>query len=1192
MNTLFWLFLAFYAPQSSLNYADTELDQLIAKVEQASQDPVDAVLLADSLYLKGHTSARQGDIAKAVLQLFETVQDGEAASEIGYILTQIYRQSGDFQAIEKLVPTLGYVPHWLVLGPLPNRLESPLNYLKSQSFDNNGRTVSWLPLDSFGPHYWDLGVGQFGFFDVNAAIFPTQLTSAVLTTQFDAGPGGIFNLAVGFDYRVRVFVDGSMILDIQADHAPHPDQHRVQFQVKKGWHQLTLVMETDSENSNLGFFTRLTGQNGIVPPFQAVLPTRKLKDKTKVLSAQPDLLAQAAAKGPYALGTVLLLKEWGTHPQYGSAFDQLVKHFELEPDENTLEKMLSLSEDDNQKIKFLNTFLKKFPEDAFALTQLGQIALEQERFWEARRYGERALESQVNYWPARILINNTLARLGLTGLAMRETEALNQQYPGVPWIVMDLCDLAWHMDFQNQASPLIDQIIAMRHNNNKFLERKIALLKKQANVSGLDRIFQQALQVSPYSLSILGEYAQFLVSNNRFEDAESLLAKALKQTPENPFVLQFMGEMKLRTGQSDGMDYLRQALAIRPQNPDLENLLTLSQDDVVEFYAPYYVEPSDVDRFPVGEVTSVVVNLDQAVVKVNPNGQSSEFHQMEWEVIGPNASRELPGYSFSYAPLRQKAELLKAEIYRGDQTLILNQKGQARISDPEYRTYYDLVAYQVAFPNLKVGDRIRVEYRIDETQSSNIYGDYFGDLVYFTGEYPIRTQRYTLIFPKGRQLYYHHERMNPKFTKQEVGDQVVYQWTLKDISSAEREARMPGPLGYLPYVSVSTFKDWSQMGRWYSDLVGKQLELDHTTKQRVAELIQGVNDPLEKVKRIHEFVITHTRYVALEFGIHGYKPYQVNQVCNRQFGDCKDKASLMVAMLREAGVEASIAIVRTKDKGEIHTEPASLAYFNHAIAYVPAFDLFLDGTAEFSGMDELPEMDQGALTLLVHRNGTSELRHIPYLNNNSQELDLKVALDSNGNAQFKGKLALVGARVPALRQALSLEGKIDKITQNILVGSIPGILIQKAERKGTQINEPISLAFEGTSSQFLLPNGNGFKLPLRFLSDALTPDYAPNASRQFPIETGPPHRKVIKLSLTLPKNFKFGKLPETLALEDEFLKIAVVTETRDERTLSITYEIAFKTPLIPVSAYENLRKFLLAHDASLEQTLDLTKPQS
>ena len=66
-----------------------------------------------------------------------------------------------------------------------------------------------------------------------------------------------------------------------------------------------------------------------------------------------------------------------------------------------------------------------------------------------------------------------------------------------------------------------------------------------------------------------------------------------------------------------------------------------------------------------------------------------------------------------------------------------------------------------------------------------------------------------------------------------------------------------------------------------------------------------------RVRAVYNFVVENTRYVGLEFGIHGYKPYKVTQVLARRFGDCKDKASLLLALLREVGVDADLVLVRT-----------------------------------------------------------------------------------------------------------------------------------------------------------------------------------------------------------------------------------------------------------------------------------------
>jgi hypothetical protein len=121
----------------------------------------------------------------------------------------------------------------------------------------------------------------------------------------------------------------------------------------------------------------------------------------------------------------------------------------------------------------------------------------------------------------------------------------------------------------------------------------------------------------------------------------------------------------------------------------------------------------------------------------------------------------------------------------------------------------------------------------------------------------------------------------------------------------------------------------------------------------------------------------NTRYVALEFGIHGYKPSRVDRVLARRFGDCKDKASLLHALLEVAGVDSRIVLLRMRQLGSIPPEPASLAVFNHAIVYVPALDWYLDGTAEFHGATELPISDRRASILVVEPDGKSRFTVTP-----------------------------------------------------------------------------------------------------------------------------------------------------------------------------------------------------------------------
>ena len=248
---------------------------------------------------------------------------------------------------------------------------------------------------------------------------------------------------------------------------------------------------------------------------------------------------------------------------------------------------------------------------------------------------------------------------------------------------------------------------------------------------------------------------------------------------------------------------------------------------------------------------------------------------------------------------------------------------------------------------------------------------------YMQSTEPIARAEYVLITPKSRQFFFN------KPTSPASCRRSRRRATRRSGTSSPRTSRRSSPsrcsrpsTESLGHVHVSTYKSWDDMGRWYWGLVRDQFTADDEVRRRVAEITKGLTDDKAKVRAVYEFVVQKTRYVALEFGIHGFKPYRCAQIFARGFGDCKDKATLIVTMLKELGIPATIVIVRTGLRGDFETEPASLAPFDHAIAYVPSMDIYLDGTAEWTGSTELPSMDRGSLALQINE-GKPKLVHLP-----------------------------------------------------------------------------------------------------------------------------------------------------------------------------------------------------------------------
>src|SRR6185437_3315220 len=288
---------------------------------------------------------------------------------------------------------------------------------------------------------------------------------------------------------------------------------------------------------------------------------------------------------------------------------------------------------------------------------------------------------------------------------------------------------------------------------------------------------------------------------------------------------------------------------------------------------------------------------------------------------------------------------------------------------------------------------------------------------------PVASSEYVLITPKSRTFYVNADSV-PGVQREttEQGDSRIYRFIANDVPPIAPEPVMPPYTEIVPHVHVSTFKSWDDVGAFYWRLSRDQLDVDDEVRRKVKEITKGLKDDAAKVRAIYKYA-TRLRYVALELGLEGIKPRRCAQTISRGWGDCKDKATVIVTMLREAGIPATVVLVRTGMRGGIEPTPASLAPFDHAIAYVPSLDLYLDGTAEHTGVDELPAMDRGAVALQINE-GHAKLVHLPQppaeASVTRRKLDVAVAPDGTG--QFSLDLMVSGAYAPDWRQRYLAEG--------------------------------------------------------------------------------------------------------------------------------------------------------------------------
>ena len=454
---------------------------------------------------------------------------------------------------------------------------------------------------------------------------------------------------------------------------------------------------------------------------------------------------------------------------------------------------------------------------------------------------------------------------------------------------------------------------------------------------------------------------------------------------------------------------------------------------------------------------------------------------------------------------------------------------------------------------------------------------------------PTRRREYILEAPAGRKLSFN---IPVEASPGKQPGTTIYKVVVDERKGIRPEPNMPGWTEIARYLHVSTFSDWDAVGRWYWSLVKEQLIVDAKIRAAVREVLAGLPkdaDVRTRVHAVYKHVITSTRYVGLEFGIHGFKPYRTTDVYDRRFGDCKDKASLLKVMLAEAGVPSHLVLVRTVDQGTLGQAPASLSAFNHAITYVPGLDLYLDGTAEFSGPEELPTGDQGATVLIVKDGAGAELRQIPRskAQDNVQTVRQSVTLAPGGAAVVQHDLTVKGASAAGWRSILqSIDNRRERLTSG-WGAQFPGLVVDdiKAPTLG-DVLQPVRLTTRWEVPSWAQAQGEGLRFLVLGHRTGLTRSIAGQAKREHDLVLSAASTEDNHTEYVLPKGWKIVQSPSPRQIDTPLGLFRLEVEAQGERA-TIKTHLEYRKSRISPSEYRALRDFLSQVDGSLDQVFEI-----
>jgi tetratricopeptide (TPR) repeat protein/transglutaminase-like putative cysteine protease len=1136
------------------------------------------------------------------------------------------RRRGDLEGAKAIVRSLGFVDRWIVAGPFDNEGKQGLDRVfgpedeilepltLARTYDGKERAVP----NRLTPE----GVFPYGWVDLGALLRPQENVCAYATTfvrhaRATSAKPERFSVWVGASGALRVFFDSKAVLSDAAYRKLDTDRQSVTLTMREGWHRLT-VKVCGADDAPM-FSLRLAGETGApdanleadANPMHAkeAASVRYRKGEHAVAppvvgGALPAFERLAVREDPAALEAYArwLVLTRAADPAQNVARDVARRAAEKAP---TIARCLlaaELAESRNQAAMWLDR--------AEALLQrAGRRATDSERLevllaralhlrsgpnWrDAIPVYERARALDPDNITANLAEVELYAEAGLRQTSLTFLERALAMRPKSVALLRAMASALRELDRTAESEDIYARYEALRFDDRarleEQLERALARRDTETAVRGIERL----LDTSPDSSRALATAAKAYISLGDRARAIALYKRLLELAPEDIVSIRALAEVHAISGQTDEqLRLLKRALELRPQLKEVRDYLAHAEPGKPRADEAYAQKPAVFlarrNEPAEGRTRRTLVSLQ--VTTVFPNGLASRFHQVVFQPLTDAAAAEAREYGFGFQGDTETVQLRGARIYRkSGQIDEAIESGEVATDDPQMAMYSSARAFYVHFPRLDPGDVVELLYRVEDTAPRNAFADYFGEVVPMQSTEPTWRSEYVLITPKSRSFYFNRPKVpNLTRTNEEQGEQRVYRFVAENVTPLESEPGMPPLSETLGHVHVSTFKNWEEMGAWYWGLVKDQLTPDDEVRRRALEITKGLTDDRAKVRAVYGYVVQKTRYVALEFGIHGFKPYRCAQIFARGFGDCKDKATLIVAMLKELGIDATLVIVRTGQKGDFETEPASLAPFDHAIAYVPSLDWYLDGTAEFTGSTELPSMDRGALAILVNE-GKPKLVRLPQpdASESVSKKTLEAVVHADGSAELEWTLRVTGARASSFRQRFHAKATQRARLSEELASEWPGLEVASVTTGDLDdIERPVELRARGKAPSFARRDGASFTVFVG-ARERMVRAYATLSSRSMDLRTGPLMTDETETSLVLPQGAKVTDLPRTAQQSTPFGDYRIEAEVAGS-TVRIKTSVTLKKQRIFAREYGAFRAFCEEIDRDLSQSITFT----
>ena len=408
------------------------------------------------------------------------------------------------------------------------------------------------------------------------------------------------------------------------------------------------------------------------------------------------------------------------------------------------------------------------------------------------------------------------------------------------------------------------------------------------------------------------------------------------------------------------------------------------------------------------ENANVVVRLEEQSYEIKSTGKAISHERHVYTILNEKGARYATYRTF-YNNKSTFINSVSAYMYDASGKEIRHFKKK----DMEDHPAYDGVSF-VSDERVKMGSFYsnNYPYTVDFEEE-----DELTELIHIHNWYPqgslktsVEKSVYSLSAPPDYNIRYRMMNSETKPVIEEKGGKKSFTWEMHNLTAYE-DAPYVNFYNYAPNLMIGlgdiemggfkgNMNTWNDYARFYGSLQKGRDVLPEETKQKVHELIKGVQDPGVKVSVLYNYLQQNTHYVGIQLGIGGWQTYDAAYVATKKYGDCKALSNFMISLLKEAGIKAHAVVIKGGEEQREFVTDFTHNSFNHIICCVPMGKdtIWLECTSQSLPAGYLSEFTANRYGLLINDNGGT-LVHTPayLLTDNVQVRKISAVLDQEGS---------------------------------------------------------------------------------------------------------------------------------------------------------------------------------------------------